>query len=84
MPALAQTKPWRVSVTHDGADLTDDALGLAKDELDDAGLLLPLLGVLASEVGHLDIGEVDGAALGLGDDLGGVDDDVAGPRGVRR
>ena len=60
-----------------GADLADDALRLLQDELDDAWLLLPTLRELLGEGGGRDGIEIDGAPLGLGDDLGGDDDDVA-------
>ena len=62
---------------EDGTDLADDALRLPQDELDDSGLFLPALGEVAGEGGGLHGIEVDGAAFGLGDDLGGDDDDVA-------
>ena len=59
-----------------GADLSHNALRFLQHKFDDAWLLLPTLRELLGEGGGRDGIEIDGAPLGLGDDLGGDDDDV--------
>ena len=60
-----------------GAHLPDHALRLAQDQLNDGRLFLPLFGVLPRERRHLDGGEVEHLPLGLGDDLGCDNHDIA-------
>ena len=55
-----------------------DAGALAQYRLDEAGVLLPLLGVIRREPAGLDVVEVNDAAFRFRDDLLCDDDDVAG------
>ena len=75
-PAEAQTKPCRVSAITEPLAHAHDADGLAQDGLHLARVAL-VAGGSAREGRRLELVEPHDAALGLGHDLLGHDDDVA-------